>query len=202
MTREQSPPPPHIWRGLGLAAVLLLLLSVATIAAISAGIMDPGPAGPPLARHTLGSRQTKAGEERHMWIAGVPTGAYTVRLTAAHAGGEPDSAYGLILGNDDGYFVAALSPLGYAAVWEQQGAIREMHLPWQPWPHVETGSTSNEIQVDVTGDAVTVRINRELLWQGRASLPDPAAGIFLQSFGRATTVDFQTISFYQRSATR
>lgn len=202
MTREQSPPPPHIWRGLGLAAVMLLLLSVATIATISAGIVDPGPAGSPVARHTLGSRQIEAGEERRIWIAGVPAGAYTVRLTAAHGGGEPDSGYGLILGNDDSYFVAALSPLGYAAVWEQQGEVREMRLPWQPWPHVETGTTSNEIQVDVTGEAVTVRINRELLWEGRSSLPDPSAGIFLQSFGQAATVDFRAISFYRRPATK
>ena len=202
MTREQCPPPPHIWRGLGLAAVLLLLLSVATIATISAGIVDPGPAGSPMARHTLAPQEIGAGEQSHAWIARVPAGAYTVRLTAAHAGGEPDSGYGLILGNDNGYFLAALSPLGYAAVWEQQGEVREMHLPWQPWPHVETSTTPNEIQVDVTGEAVTVRINRELLWQGRSSLTDPSAGIFLQSFGQAATVDFQAISFYRRSATK
>lgn len=199
MTTQRTPPP-QIWRGLGLAAVLLLLLSVATIVTISAGIVDPGPSGPPVSRYMPGSMQVAAGEEAHTWIGTAPGSNYTARLSVAHAKGEVDVGYGLLLGEQARYLVTAVSPLGYVTIWEQQGERRNVLLPWQPWPHVQTGSSANEIQVEVVGTAVTVRVNRELLWQGESTAPGPTAGIFLRSFGQGATVAFETLSFYRPAA--
>ena len=196
MDADHAAPPPSVWRWLGLAAVSLLLLSVATIAVISTGALDPGPAGTPVAVYSPGLLEVAAGSQEVAWSSAAPAGPLAARLTAAHAAGELDSGYGLLLGDADAYLVAAVSPLGYVALWQEQGAGRSEILPWQRWPHVERNGSPNEIQVSVAGSAVTVRVNRELLWEGTVSLQATTAGVYLQSFGGPATVDFQRLSLY------
>jgi hypothetical protein len=195
-------PPPQVWRWLGLAATLLLLLAVTAIGVISTGLLDPGPDGPPAATYRLAPAEVEAGGRSLTWTASAPEPGYVARLTAAHAGGEPDSAYGLALGEEKAALIAAVSPLGYAAIWQQDGAAQEMIFPWQPWPHVETGNATNEIQVAIAGNQATVRINRELLWEGTIPEAGQRAGIYLESFGEAAVVDFQTIALYEAEFTR
>jgi hypothetical protein len=132
---------------------------------------------------------------------------YSVRLTAAYAGGETDSGYGLAVGNNEAALVVAVSPLGEAAVWQTVAGEDEPRylLPWQPWPHVQQGIAPNEIWLDVAEDddlmRVTARINRELLWEGEVERLYSGAALWLGSFGGPVTVDFQTLDWFLAPST-
>lgn len=194
-------PPPNVWRGLGLAAVLLLLGSITSIVLISAGVFDPQPIGQLTDRRPLHAQGVAAGEMRLTWLPETLAGdAFTVRVTAAWAEGEQDVGYGAAAGSDGDYLAAAVSPLGYAAVWLEQAGQREMVLPWQPWPHVQQGPKVNEIQIEVAGERVTVRVNRERLWEGEHAIQSAAAGLVAQSFGQDTVIDFRELTTFTRPA--
>ncbi len=190
---------------------LLLIGLVAIIGAIIllivAGTWDPRPAGNLVASIAPGTRTT-SDRGAVEWLADpalspAPAKMATLQMEAAFSGGELDSGYGLAYGDRNSALVVAVSPLGYAAVWEQgaPGEPELSHLPWQPWPHVQTAGTSNEIWLDLipagSRTDVTVRVNREILWQGSIPTPGEAqAGLWLGSEEEATTVDFQTVSLF------
>lgn len=198
---EHHPPPSGVWRGLGLVAVLILLGSITSIGLISAGVFDPRPTGQLADRRPLRAQGVPAGETRLTWLSeAVADDAFTVRVTAAWVEGEQDVGYGAAVGADGDYLAVAVSPLGYAAVWSEQAGRREMVLPWQPWPHVQQGPEANEIQIDVAGERVTVRINRERLWEGEQTLQGTAAGLVAQSFGEETVIDFRELMTFTRPA--
>lgn len=191
---EQYTPPPNVWRGLGLSAILLLLGSITTIVLISAGVFDPRPTGQLTGRRALGAQDIRAGETRLTWLPDIVSeDAFTVRLTATWAAGERDVGYGAAVGADGGYLAAAVSPLGYAAVWVEQADQREMLLPWQPWPHVQKGSELNEVQIEVAGERVSVRVNRERLWEGERTIQGTRTGLVAQSFGGSSVINFQEL---------
>lgn len=193
-SERRPPPPPGVWRGLGLVAVLLLLASITAIGLISAGVFDPRPAGDVVNRRELTARGVGPGETVLIWLyeySGADT--FAARLTAAWAEGEQDVGYGATVGAEDDYLTAAVSPLGYAAVWAEQDGRREMMFPWQPWPHVRRGGEANEIQIEVSGRRVSVRVNRERLWEGERTVQGKAAGLYAQSFGQETVIDFQEL---------
>ena len=192
--------PRHTWRVLGLAAVGLLALVVLGIALISAGFFDPRPAGALQAAVAPGARAVGAREERIEWLdEQAPGAAFTVRLSAAYLSGERDVGYGMALGEAARNFVVAVSPLGYVAVWENDGDGQTLHMPWQTWPHVQTGDAANEIQVDVHDATISVRINRELLWQGTRKADGAEIGIYAQSFGGPTMITYDELAlFYDR----
>lgn len=195
-SEHRTPPPPDVWRGLGLAAVLLLVGAIAAIGLISAGVFDPQPTGEVTSRRTLSAQKIGAGKTRLTWLSEAETGdtyTYTVRLTATWAEGEQDVGYGVAVGTEEDYLIAAVSPLGYAAVWVERGGQRETAFPWQPWPHVHRGAEANEVQVKVTGDHVSVRVNHELLWEGERAVQGTAAGLFAQSFAEETIIDFREL---------
>lgn len=193
-SERRPPPPPGVWRGLGLAAVFLLVGAIAAIGLISAGVFDPRPTGEVGGRRALTAQEIGAGETRLTWLSEVATGdTFTVRLTAAWAEGERDVGYGVAVGTDGDYLAAAVSPLGYAAVWAERAGRRNLVLPWQPWPHVNRGPEANEIQIAVRGGRVSVRVNRERLWEGERSIQGAAAGLYAQSFGDQTAIDFQEL---------
>lgn len=196
---QPESPPARIWRALGLAAVLLLLLSTGIIAFVSSGALDPLPAGPPLVTVNPGVAYIGGGEIRRDWLAEMPAAGAAARLTAAYVEGEVDSGYGLTLGEESGYLVAAVAPTGYAAVWQQQGAEQTALFPWQPWPHVDS-TGPNTIQAEAGAGTVTIRINGELLWQGSVEVSIDQAGIFLESFGAGTAVDFHALAIYPATA--
>lgn len=201
-TSEHHPPPPRIWRGLGLAAVLLLLGSITVIGLISAGVFDPQPTGQFASRRSLNAQMIGAGETRLTWLSEtMAADTFTVRLTAARSAGEQDVGYGAVVGTDGAYLAAAVSPLGYVAVWTEQDGQREMVIPWQPWLHVQRGPEPNEVQIDVTGERATVRVNRERLWEGETAIQVPAAGLVAQSFGEEATIDFQELVIFTPAAT-
>lgn len=208
MTHQTDPDSPRghpNWPALGL---VLLLATIGLIAALIAlGTWDPKPQGVEVARIHPGERTTDE-EGKLEWLA-VPTVEHTlsvtttIRLEAAYVSGELDSGYGLAVGNSTNAIIVGVSPLGYAAVWER-GAQDEpdlYHLPWQPWPHVQSGTTTNEIWIDVlpaaNEAAIAVRINRELLWNGTISLPaESQPGLWLGTFGEETTALFQTLILF------
>jgi hypothetical protein len=142
----------------------------------------------------------------------LPDGDYAIRLTAARQSGELDIAYGLAVGSEGRFLVTAVGPVGYVGVWEeetvdsQQPTINDQrqettgngqwamvngqwstkvadYVPWQTWPHVRTGEGVNEIWLARQNGRITIRINRELLWQ--ASLPSPGSqlGVYAASHG-------------------
>jgi len=198
MTRTQ---PPAAGRVLRLAAALLAVAAVALGLLIALGAFDPRPLGP-LFRSTYPGSLGLAGEgEFFQWrpspFAALPA-RRSLRLTAAHVSGEMDSGYGLTLG--DGALTVAVSPLGEAAVWTAMEAEKRYLLPWQPWPHVQTGAAGNEIwlDIDATTDParVTAWINRERLWQGEIAPPSGEVAIWLGSAGGAVTVDFTALTWY------
>lgn len=202
---------PHIMR---LAAFMLGTVGILAVVLIATGVFDPKPYGSLIRTDHPGLRTSSGpGADPYPqpapWHAGsVPT-RYSVRLSAALREGETDSGYGLALTGPTARLVVAVSPLGYAAVLEDHDSGEPVsQLPWQPWPHVRTGSAANEIWLDVdqedTATRVTAWVNRERLWQGE--LDGPAAGVELwqMTFGRPATVDFQALEWYvpQSSATQ
>ena len=193
-SERRPPPPPGVWRGLGLAAVLLLLSAIAAIGLISAGVFDPRPTGDVANRRDLSAQEIPGGETQLTWHeTSVAGSTFTVRLSAAWATGEQDVGYGVVVGEQEGHLAAAVSPLGYAAVWMTQAGRREMLFPWQLWPHVHRGSETNEIQIQVEDDSVHVRVNRERLWEGQTKPQGAAVGLLAQSFGQGAVIDFQTL---------
>ena len=70
-------------------------------------------------------------------------------------------------------------------------------MPWRTWPHVRLEQESNEIWVDVQERKITsVRFNRELLWQGEVAAKGQQVGLWAQSFGGLTEIDFQLLESF------
>jgi len=181
--------------GVGLAVT-----AVVAIALVAAGVFDPRPVGRLQWRQNVGAYALPVhGELRHWLPETIPEEAFSVRVTAGHVRGELDSGYGLMLGENGRAFVAAVSPAGYVAIWRTSGASAEpaFSLPWQAWPHVRTGAgAENEIWLDVRGEQATVRINRELLWQGATAVSGPGVGLWGASWGGTAVIDFRQVDYF------
>ncbi|MCI0399586.1 MAG: hypothetical protein L0332_21960 [Chloroflexi bacterium] len=217
-TNRNGDVPSQTWRWLSVAAVLVLLAAVAGISLISAGLFDPRPVGPETLRRPLAAHSVAAQNQQVNWLDfPLPAGNYSLRLTAAHQNGELDSAYGLAIGREERCLVAAVSPTGYTSLFEPPCLLSitpsppqsvtlsppplvtlspPSLLPWQPWPHVRPGSAENEIWLDVSGGRLTVRINRELLWQGEWPVAGRQVGLWLASYGEAATVEFREVILF------
>ena len=128
----------------------------------------------------------------------LPSGRYSLRLTAAREDGETDIGYGLALGDENEYLAVAVSPLGYLSVWQKSGAETDTILPWQTWPHVGRGLEPNEIWLDSEENGrLTIRINREFLWEGEIEPPSGQIGLIGESFGETAVVDFQAVRIFE-----
>lgn len=180
----------------------LLGLAGVFVALIVLGVFDPRPPGAEQATAAPGVHSLAgAGEAMIPLDSPVTVEPYTVRLAAAYLDGETDSGYGLVVGDGAGALVVAVSPLGYAAVWQTSNGDQPLyHLPWQTWPHIHTGTSANEITIDIvpelTEAAVSVRINRELLWQSQIAAPAPGNALWLGSYGGPVTVDFRQVVWF------
>jgi len=178
-----------------LTAVFLSIFSFIVISLILTGWFDPQPNGELVWERSLFPVIASARSER---VVLVDEGAFekrpfSVRLTAVFDEGNPDSRYGLLL--DD--LSVTISPTGYAAI-EQSGAAI---VPYAPFPHVDRDGV-NEIWVDVDGDTVVVRLNRELFWQGKAQVWGDI-GVVVENFGdgmggeETAVVDFRKLSLWR-----
>jgi len=177
------------WRGV-LASVLAA--AVILISLIASGVFDPKPVC--TRQTTLPTTLTvsEAGQTIRWLDAALPAGDFSVRGTAVLQSGNPDNGAGLALGRDAEAFVVAVSPLGYVLVQQAGDPV----LPWQPWPHVRPDDTPNEIWIDVHGEEITVRLNRELLWQGNHSLSTRNLGVFGEGFGETAVYTFSTVEIF------
>jgi hypothetical protein len=195
------------WRVLRIVAAALAIVAGALILLIALGFFDPKPFGALIRTDRPGIYSTTNAEllpQSSPWPSDGPPGQFSVRLTAANAGGELDSGYGLALGDDARRLVVAVSPLGYVAIWEEAAGGGPIYFqPWQTWPHVRVEDQPNELWLDVAtagGKAeITAWINRELLWRGELALSSPEVGLWLGSFGTSTTVDFQQLEWFAPS---
>lgn len=173
--------------------VCLLVTAVFLIILIASGVFDPKPAGELQKTVPATTRTVSELGQTIRWLdAPLPDGDFSVRGTAVFQSGNPDSGVGLALGDEEQAFVAAVSPLGYVLV-QQAG---ETLLPWQPWPHVQMEENPNEIWIDVRGSEMTVRLNRELLWQGNVDLPGRRLGLFGEEFGGTAVYIFTAIELF------
>lgn len=173
--------------------VALLATAVLLIILIASGLFDPKPVGErqkTLPTTTLAVDQP--GQTIRWLDAPLPAGDFSVRGTAVFQSGNPDSGIGLALGDEAQAFVVAVSPLGYVLVQQAGMPLR----PWQPWPHVQLDDAANEIWIDVRGQVITVRLNRELLWQGEHSLPTRSLGLFGEGFEATAVYTFPTLELF------
>lgn len=189
-----------LWR----VSVALATVALAAVMAIAAGLFDPRPYGSLQGTEYPGQQVITANDESYYslsppWSSTTPPTRYSIRLAAAHEGGEPDSAYGLALGSGDSQLVIGVTPLGYVAVRAGGGAAA-YPVPWQVWPHVRPGAADNEIWVDVGNDAgetkVTARVNRELLWEGKVDDMPADFALWGASFDDPATVDFRSVEWF------
>lgn len=201
-TLPNNPTAP-IWRVLRLAAIGLLGLAALVVVLIAAGVFDPRPLGR-LSRtdipgvHTLPTTGAATFPQSVPWA--TPPDCYSVRLRAAYASGQADIGYGLALGDEGGRLVVAVSPFGYASVWEERGGETINRLPWQPWPHVRIDQAENEIWLDVTqiaaGAKVTAWVNREQLWRDMLNWQPDGIDLWMSSINAPAAVDFTMLQWY------
>lgn len=192
------------WHWLGWSIVLIFAGAVMMISLISSGIFDPKPLGAPLATLPLESVALLAGWSQINWLeTTAPMSDHTLRLGAALANGEVDSAYGLVIGSEQRSIVIAVSPVGYIAIWTNEDQRPETVLPWQTWPHVAQNQGVNEIWVDVEDDALTtVRINREILWQGALPVHGSRVGTWSASYGKPSEINFMYLESFTRATSK
>ncbi|MCP4417140.1 MAG: hypothetical protein GY805_10985 [Chloroflexi bacterium] len=178
-----------------LRAILGYLLATAVffIILIAAGLFDPKPVG--MLQTTLPDTNltmSQPGPSMRWLKEPLPSSDFSVRGTAVWQSGSQDSGVGLALGSKAANLIVAVSPSGYVTVQKNGVAL----LPWQPWPHVQLAAVPNEIWIDVRGEEVTVRINRELLWQGVYLFSARKLALFGENFGETAVFNFQTIQIY------
>ena len=185
---------------LGATAVMILL--------ILSGVFDPKPIGELVVKRPLFPQIMAPQAPRITWLEETtPVGSYTVRLTAAQMERDSergmDVGYGLVLGKDDANIVVAVSPLGNLSVWQETEDGVVVIKPWQPWPHVGRDTTENEIWIDVDNSGrfkkshLTIRINREFLWEGEIDQPSGHIGVIAESFGETAVVDYKTLEIFE-----
>lgn len=160
---------------------------------VTTGLFDPRPQGQQLIALPLEEMVVPAGQFTVEWLREVvPAGNFTIRLTAAGPLAEPFVGYGLALGRPDSYLAVLLSPTGYVAMTPAPG--RSFSDQWHTWPHIHSQS-SNEIQIDQDeGNRLTIRINRELFWQGEWPLAGNQIGLVGQGFENQANIDFQELA--------
>jgi hypothetical protein len=185
------------------SAGLSLLAAALTISLITSEVFDPKPVGHTQWYQPLAAHRIPAHSRRTFWLDPVlPEQDYSLRLTAAHLRGEIDSGYGLIIGSARHFLAAEVSSLGYVSLWHYDGRSDAADpastylLPWQTWPHVRTGAQPNEIWLERRGERITIRINRELMWQGEVGRFSGQIGLVGESFGDWAIVDFRELRLF------
>lgn len=162
---------------------------------VAMGLFDPQPKGQLLVALPLEMMVVPAGQFNVKWLhEEIPAGNFTIRLTAAGPTAEPFVGYGLTLGRPESYLAVLVSPTGYVTMTPAPG--RSFSDQWHTWPHIHPQS-SNEIQIDHDeGNHLTIRINRELFWQGEWPLAGNQIGLVGQGFENGVSIDFQELALW------
>ena len=213
MTKNEDVPS-GTWRWLGGAAVFMLVVAIGGISLISAGTFDPPINGALQSTLQLTPQTVAAGSASLNWLdITAPEDDYSLRLRARANEDFTDVGYGLAVGNAERRVIVAVSPHGYVTVrvddeMEElysgdltRSNTQEPNLPWQTWPHVRTGSQSNEIWIDVNdGEISGVRINRELLATRPLPVEGGRVGLWATAFSEESTVEFLELEIFYQDA--
>lgn len=181
-------------------ALIGILLTVGLLASlIASGRFDPQPLGALQWEQEPVAALQSFSEPEIIWLARpLPPPPYTIRLTAAWQSGDLDAAYGLALGSKNDYLLTAVTPTGYLL---PPTPNPQSPFSIRPWPHLNQLNAPNEIWLDVTADAVTVRFNRELYGTEVLTVPPGHVGLWGMSWGETAVVDFQRIELFYTAAT-
>lgn len=165
------------WSGIG--------LFICAIGLIAVGLFDPQP-------YTLNNTLNKMDErtitipaEPHIeWQTDSLTTPFSRRVTF-QLPTEPEIAVGVALNDGNKPLIISATNGGFVRIVHGDEVI----LPEQTWPLASIdpyvrGGESAEFWVDVDENGVTVRINREMLWQGTMDERWTQWGIFSDGFGR------------------
>lgn len=186
-----------------LTALVMLLIALIALFIISIGLFDPKPLGQLTIRKEF-DQSIRIVDDYLLPLPGeYSSSKYTVRLSAAWNSGDHDVGYGLQLGDEAEGTIVAVSPLGYVTLQNNRAPASgglsfqdaDHLIPWQTWPHVNEGNQANEIWIDIEDSHLTsVRINRELLWNGAAPLTGDGIYFWAESYGEPGVV---TIASYE-----
>ncbi len=188
------------WPGwLRLAALMILAGAAIALSLSLSGALAPRPAGPLALTIPVTRQVIPDGGRTRQWLAPLGPAArrQTVRLAGTWEWGESDIAFGLLVGGPADHLAVAVSPLGYVAIWRQSAGKIASFLPWQSWPHVRQAGATNEIQLDIEGDRLIVRLNREMLWQGATDMDMDQVGVLAESFGGRAEVRFESLRVFR-----
>jgi hypothetical protein len=209
--------PPWLWRLASRGLVVCVLAVLALAGALALGVADSPRAGPllwqddfkhgtqrwtlsPPTGGTLGAADGalvaafagSAGAEAPsaFGLTAAPITDYTLEVAGSAVSGESVAAYGLVYDwQDDQHFSALfIDGNGYAEAYHQAGAYRQTLFEWQQWPHILYGTDANRVRVDVRAQAVTLRINDELLAAGARAAARGQLGLAARSNGPARVV--------------
>jgi hypothetical protein len=195
--RAPSSPRPAVWRALGLGAVFLLAAAAASIALVSSGRLDPRLPGPRQLELGPQTVAVSAEEAALLWQEpALPEPPYTVRLQATSTGAETAS-YGLALGSPEAYLAAVVSPAGAASVTVRRPGRPEEALHWRSELAAEPVREA-ELQIDAQADAVTVWVNRQVIWQGEWATMGRQVGLLVRGEGGAAAVTFEVLEVFGR----
>ena len=183
-------------RILTLAALSLIGSIVLIVFLLSRGFFDPIAVDEPIWPKKFFLMRLPAQTEKLLWLPeNLDQTPLSVRVIGNLESGDSDSAYGIVISQSDGEIMIMISPLGYISIWHESASIntdnKYFYLPWQTWPHVHTGNSENEIYVRLAGDTISVRVNRELLWETNEIDQVDHIGIMGVSFGDDTTINFR-----------
>ena len=176
----------------------LLIGSITLVAFLLAlGFSDPMANENQIWQASLSPMQIISGKRDILWLReNLPQPPFSVRITANHSSGDLDSAYGIVLDQENSKIAVMVSPLGYTSIWRESNTTNEIkediYLPWQSWPHIRTANEENEIYVSLVGDSMSVRVNRELLWEGSGIDSIYRIGVMGESFGDDAAIKFQS----------
>jgi hypothetical protein len=194
-TPDPQAVPRWLWRIASWSLVAAVLAVLGLAGALALGWADPPRAGPllwqddfkqgtqrwtlaPPAGGTLAAGDgalivtfggpASLGIPEAVGLTAAPTADYTLEVAGSAVAGETVAAYGLVFDwqDDQHYSALFLDGNGYAEAYHQAGAGRQTLFEWQQWPHILYGTDANRARVDVRGQAITLRINDEVLATG------------------------------------
>ena len=178
---------------LRLSWIIFALVAGGIIIWCAAGGFDPRPAGGPARFLTPAALQWKAAnqEDSHSqikaFITDLDTSSTTI-IVRAHT--KPDSGrWGL---GDEVGDLLLLDPEGYATLTDHDQVL----VPLTTFPHIRPGQ--NEIWVDFAdGALISVRINREIFWQGKGKAKTGPLFLTAVLAGKETRLDVLEAAIYK-----